>query len=88
MCPEEYVEEEAKQKISMKWLARKALFVICFLMLFVLDYGLDGRCSIPGRKFFSTPQRLDVLDWLWGPPSLLSNEYWKLLSPWSKAAGA
>jgi hypothetical protein len=36
-------------------------------------YGLDGPGSIPGRaRFFSSAQRRDRL---WGPPSLLSNEY-------------
>jgi hypothetical protein len=37
-------------------------------------YGPDGRGSISGRgkKFSSTPHRPD---WLWGPPSLLPNEY-------------
>jgi hypothetical protein len=38
------------------------------------NYGLDGRGSIPGRDeiflFFITG-----LDWLWGPPSLISNGY-------------
>jgi hypothetical protein len=35
-------------------------------------YGLDSQGSIPGRgkKFFYATQRTD---WLWGPPSLLSN---------------
>jgi hypothetical protein len=40
----------------------------------VTGYGLDSRCSIPGRgkRIFSTPQRTDRL---WGPLSLLSNRY-------------
>jgi hypothetical protein len=42
-----------------------------------MGYGLDGRGSIPGRgkRFSSNPQRPDQL---WGPPNLLSNEYWGL----------
>jgi hypothetical protein len=32
----------------------------------------NGRSLIPVRRFFSTPQRLD---WLWSPPSLISNGY-------------
>jgi hypothetical protein len=40
----------------------------------VADYGLDGRGSIPDRSrgFFLSPLRPDRL---WGPPSLLYNEY-------------
>jgi hypothetical protein len=36
--------------------------------------GPDGRGSIPSRskRFFSSPQ---CPDWLWGPPSLISNGY-------------
>jgi hypothetical protein len=40
----------------------------------VCDYGLDGRGSIPDREFF----------WLWGPRSLLHNEYQKALLPGGK----
>jgi hypothetical protein len=37
-------------------------------------YGLDGRGSIPGKgKIFYPTSR--ILDWLWGPPSLLYNMY-------------
>jgi hypothetical protein len=42
-----------------------------------LGYGLDDRGSIPGggwEFFFSQP----LPEWLWGPPSLLSNEYYGL----------
>jgi hypothetical protein len=40
-------------------------------------YGLDTRGSIPGKgkRFFSTPQRPDML---WGSPSLLLNGYRRL----------
>jgi hypothetical protein len=43
------------------------------------DYGLDGRGSIPGRgkRFLPIPQRPDQL---WGPPSLFSNGYRRLLT--------
>jgi len=48
--------------------------------VYKLDYGLDDRRSIPGTgndgTFFSSPPRPQ---WLWGPPSLLSNGYWGLL---------
>jgi hypothetical protein len=39
-----------------------------------MGYGLDSRGSTPGRdkRFFSNPQHPD---WLWGFPSVLSNEY-------------
>jgi len=47
-----------------------------------LGYGLDDRYSIPGRSndriCFSSPPRADRL---WGPPSLLSNGYRRLI-PW------
>jgi hypothetical protein len=40
----------------------------------MVGYGLDGLGLIPGRKkrFLSAPHHPDGL---WGPPSLLSNEY-------------
>jgi hypothetical protein len=40
-------------------------------------YKLDGLGLIPdrGKRFFSSPQ---CPDWLWGPPSPLSNTYWGL----------
>jgi hypothetical protein len=43
-------------------------------------YRLDGWGSIPGRgmRFFSPSQ---CSDRLWGPPSLLSNGYNRILSP-------
>jgi hypothetical protein len=42
-------------------------------------YGLDGLGSIPGSaRFFFSPQ---LPDRLWGPPSLLYNEYRGPLSP-------
>jgi hypothetical protein len=39
-----------------------------------LDYGLDDRGPVHGRGwvFFSSPPHPD---WLWGPPSFLSNGY-------------
>jgi hypothetical protein len=41
-----------------------------------MNYWLDGPGSIPSSvRFFSSPQ---CLDWVWGPPSLLSNGYWGL----------
>jgi hypothetical protein len=41
---------------------------------------LDGWGSIPcsGKRIFSSPQHSD---WLWGPPSLLSNTTYQWLSP-------
>jgi hypothetical protein len=49
------------------------------LVSITMGYGLDGWGSIPGRakRFFSTPQHPDQL---WGPPSLLLNGYWELIS--------
>jgi hypothetical protein len=43
----------------------------------VMDYGRESRGLIPGKskRFFSTPQRPDGLDQLWGSPNLLSNGY-------------
>jgi hypothetical protein len=42
-------------------------------------YGLDDRevgVQVPvGSRIFSSPRRPH---WLWGPPNLLSNEYWGL----------
>jgi hypothetical protein len=45
-----------------------------------LGYGLDDQGPIPGGcwEFFSKPPRPERL---WGPPSLLSNEYQRLF-PW------
>jgi hypothetical protein len=48
-----------------------------------LGYGLDDRGSrvrfpVGAAEFFSSPPRPELL---WGPPSLLSNEYQGLL-PW------
>jgi hypothetical protein len=42
----------------------------------VTSCGLDGGILIPGRskKFSFSPQ---CPDWLWGPCSLLCNEYWR-----------
>jgi hypothetical protein len=37
-----------------------------------LGYGLNDRGSITGWEFFSLPPRPD---WIWNPPSLLSNVY-------------
>jgi hypothetical protein len=40
----------------------------------VTGYGLDSPGSIPSMaRLLSSPQHPD---WLWGPPSLLSNRYW------------
>jgi hypothetical protein len=48
----------------------------------VTGYGLDSPGSIPGSaRFFSSPQRL------WGPPSLLFNEYRGALSSGLKRPG-
>jgi hypothetical protein len=42
-------------------------------------YGLDSQWSIPGRgkRLFSSPQRPDRL---WDTSSLMSSEYWWILS--------
>jgi len=46
-------------------------------------YGIDDRGSIPsGDCVFSFSTSYP--DWLWGPPSLLSNGYWGL-SPWGQS---
>jgi hypothetical protein len=52
-------------------------FVFVFVCLGVAKgYGLDGQGSIPGKKFVAAPQ---LPDRLWGPHSLLFNEYQGLL---------
>jgi hypothetical protein len=46
---------------------------------------LDGWGTIPGRdKIFASPY---CPDHLWGPPSLLSDGYWRLL-PGGEVVGA
>jgi hypothetical protein len=60
-----------------------SLTVFIYLWLGIAtDYGLDDqgvRVRVPvGSRIFSSPQRPDGL---WGPPSLLSNEYREALSP-------
>jgi hypothetical protein len=61
-------------------------FIICSSVGIATDYVLDYRGSIPGGgwEFFSAtpcPERL------WGPPTLLSNEYQGLLPCWSSGRG-
>jgi hypothetical protein len=46
-----------------------------------LGYGLDDRTSNSGRShggFFSFPLRPD---WLWGPPSFITNGYRQAITP-------
>ena len=38
---------------------------------------VTGRIQAKARGFFPPKRR----DWLWGPPSLLLNGYWRVLSP-------
>jgi hypothetical protein len=45
----------------------------------VMDYGMGGQCSIPGRvkKLFSSAQRPERPC---GPPRLISSGYWEVFS--------
>jgi hypothetical protein len=53
------------QEVTYKWAQQLSRYSDC--------YGPDDRGSIPGKRFFSIPQRLDPL---WGPSSLLNERIW------------
>jgi hypothetical protein len=68
------ISSECKELLNILELGLKESESRCSSVDLVTGYGLDGRCSAPGKGkpfLFSTMSRLT----LWGPPSFLSNGY-------------